>query len=113
MSHAKAKLLLIPCSGDETADLAEKIYSILREEYQLGDVVELLLSNRRREVSKEREKDHRHPLVSDYFEDYEIQVDVGRNELKDIIRGKHVVLLEHLLTPNRPIFPGSPPNGFS
>ncbi|MBT6402165.1 ribose-phosphate pyrophosphokinase, partial [Candidatus Woesearchaeota archaeon] len=58
-------------------------------------------SFRRKDINKDTIKDNRHPLVSDYFSDLEVQVDVGRNRLKDIIRGKHVALVEHLLTPNR------------
>ncbi len=97
----QTKLLLIPCSGGETASLAEDIYNQLREDFGLEDQVELLIGKRRKEISKDTLKDHKHPLVNGFFPDLEVQVDLGRNLLKDMIRGKHVVLVEHLLTPNR------------
>lgn len=95
------KLLLIPCSGEETAKLAEELYKKLREDYGLENQVELLLSQRRREIPKEIPKEYRHPLVGDYFPDYEAQADIGKNELRDGIAGKHIALVEHLLTPDR------------
>jgi len=97
----RTKLLLIPCSGEETLDLTKDIYKILRNDYNLGDQVEYLGSNRQSEIPKGTPKDHQHSLVGDYFPDKEVQTNVGRNELKDLIRGKHIALVEHLLTPNR------------
>ena len=97
------KMLLVGCSGDETADLTRDIHKILRTEYGLEDQVEMLLSMRRGEVDPEMEKGHRSPLVTDYFADSEVQADIGRNQLKDIVRGKHIVLVEHLLTPARKV----------
>jgi phosphoribosylpyrophosphate synthetase len=97
----RTKLLLIPCSGLETLDLTKDIYKILRNDYSLGDQVEYLGSNRQSEIPKGTPKDHQHSLVDDYFPDKEIQTNIGRNELKDVIRGKHIALVEHLLTPNR------------
>ncbi len=102
---SQTKLLLIACSGEETAKLAQDIYATLREDYGLEEQVELLLSQRRAEIEKEMPKAHRHPLVADCFPDEEVQVDIGANQLKDIIRGKHVVLVEHLLTPCRRVTP--------
>ncbi|PIZ50547.1 hypothetical protein COY27_06720 [Candidatus Woesearchaeota archaeon CG_4_10_14_0_2_um_filter_33_13] len=107
MSARTPKLLLIPCSGQETASLTEKIFEILRADYGLQNDIEMLRSSRRSEIGKDSRKDNRHPLVGDYFGDVEVQVDIGRNELKDVVRGKHVVLVEHLLTPNRLVSPGS------
>jgi phosphoribosylpyrophosphate synthetase len=101
MASSIPKLLLVPCSGDETLTLAERIFQILREDYGLQQGVEILKSSRRSEVNRDTIKDNRHPLVSDLFGDQEVQVDIGRNELKDVIRGKHIALVEHLLTPNR------------
>ena len=98
---SQTKLLLIPCSGEETVTLATKIHDVLRQDYHLEHQVELLYSQLRDKVPKEVPKAHRHPLVGDYFPDAEIQVDIGANELKDVVRGKHVVLIEHLLTPYR------------
>jgi phosphoribosylpyrophosphate synthetase len=93
------KMLLMPCSGEETADLAAKIHQILINDYGLE--TDILPSLRRKEVASDTLKDHLHPLVSDYFVDMEANVDIGRNALKDVIRGKHIVLVEHLLTPVR------------
>ena len=100
---AKGKLLLIPLSGEETAALAKDIARILRQDYGLEDQVELLKSKRRKDISPGTTKDHRHDLVIDAFADKEIQVDIGRNELRDTIQGKHIALVEHLLTPNRDV----------
>lgn len=99
----KTKLLLIPCSQEETLELAQDILQILREGYSLNDQVEILTGMKRNEVSQESQKNHKTPLVCDYFGDVEAQIDIGRNQLKDVIRGKHIVLIEHLLTPNRRI----------
>lgn len=101
----QTKLLLIPCSGNETAQLTQRIHDILRADYGMENQVEILESRRRSEIDKDMVKAHRHPLVSDYFPDGEAQVDIGANELKDVIRGKHVALVEHLLTPARKMFP--------
>ena len=98
---SQTKLLLIPCSGEETTDLASSIFKILKEDYGLDNQVELLSSQRRKDIDKDMPKVHRHPLVADYFADGEVQVDIGGNELKDVIRGKHIALIEHLLTPVR------------
>tara|TARA_Y100000310_G_scaffold242934_1_gene247230 strand:- start:25918 stop:27120 length:1203 start_codon:yes stop_codon:yes gene_type:complete len=97
----KTKLLLIPCSGDETSELAGDIYKILKNDYSLNDNVELLLSSNRSEIPQGTRKDHQHGLVADYFDGMEAQTDVGRNELKDVIRGKHIAIVEHLFTPSR------------
>ena len=99
----RTKMLLVPCSGEETLELSRDIEKILHQDYGLE--VESLESIRRGQVGKDTPKDHLHPLVSDYFPDVEVQVDIGRNSLKDIIRGKHVVLVEHLLTPKRLVSP--------
>ncbi|MEK6846497.1 MAG: phosphoribosyltransferase family protein [Nanoarchaeota archaeon] len=99
----RTKMLLVPCSGEETLELSRDIEKILHQDYGLE--VESLESIRRCQVGKDTPKDHLHPLVSDYFPDVEVQVDIGRNSLKDIIRGKHVVLVEHLLTPKRLVSP--------
>lgn len=104
----KPKLLIVACSQEETAKLTENIYSILRKDYGLEDQLERLLSRRRNEVDPELAKGYRSPLVMDFFPDAEVQVDIGRNDLKDIIRGKHVALIEHLLTPDRKMFPTYP-----
>ena len=101
----QTKLLLIPVSGGETVQLAQRIHDILRADYGMENQVEILESRRRSEIDKDVTKAHRHPLVSDYFPDGEAQVDIGANELKDVIRGKHVALVEHLLTPSRKMFP--------
>lgn len=104
----KTKLLLVACSREETATLTEDIYRILKKDYGLEDQLEILLSRRRNEVDPELAKGYRSPLVMDFFPDAEVQVDIGRNDLKDIIRGKHVALIEHLLTPDRKMFPTYP-----
>ena len=105
--HSQTKLLLIPLSGEETSGLAEDMYNILKGDFALDDQVEALIGKRRADIEKGTLKDHRHPLVLDYFVDGEIENDIGRNALKDIVRGKHIVLIEHLLTPNRMISPDS------
>ena len=97
------KLLLIACSGFETTQLAKDVSRILKEDYNLTDHVETLIPLTRDEVPDGTLKDHRHPLVIDHFHDMETQVDIGRNQLKDVVRGKHVTLVEHLLTPDREI----------
>ena len=105
---SSTKLLIVPCSGEMTTKLAIDITRILKKEYGLEDQVELLTSSRRSKVPKGTPKDHQHPLVGDYFPDVEAQVDIGRNQLFDVIRGKHVALVEHLLTPNRFVVKGQP-----
>jgi len=100
---SKNKLLIIPCAGHETAALAKEIFHILKKDYNLDDQVEFLDSSQRKEITSDTKKDHRHPLVTDYFPDLEVQVDIGRNDLKDLIRGKHIAIVEHLLTPHRNI----------
>lgn len=104
---ALPKLVIVSCSGYETAELARQIHRILREDHGLDDHVELLLSKQRSEVPKDVGKDHRAPLVMDYFGDREVEVDTGRNDLKDGLRGRHVAIVEHLLTPVRTVFPDS------
>ncbi len=104
----KTKLLLVACSQEETAKLTENIYRILKKDYGLEDQLEILLSRRRNEVDPELAKGYRSPLVMDFFPDSEVQVDIGRSGLKDIVRGKHVALIEHLLTPDRKMFPAYP-----
>ncbi|MEK6969746.1 MAG: hypothetical protein AABW48_04935 [Nanoarchaeota archaeon] len=104
----KTKLLLVACSQEETAKLTENIYRILKKDYGLEDQLEMLLGRRRNEIDPELAKGYRSPLVMDFFPDAEVQVDIGRNDLKDIIRGKHVALIEHLLTPDRKMFPTHP-----
>ncbi|MBS3165920.1 hypothetical protein J4444_02250 [Candidatus Woesearchaeota archaeon] len=101
------KLLLVSCSDRETRDLSQRIFDILREDYGMGSHVELLQSRRVSEVDPEVAKGFRSPLVADFFVDGEVQIDVGMNELKDTIRGKHVALVEHLLTPVRRMFEDS------
>ncbi len=101
---SKTKLLLVSCSGEETASLATEIFKILKESYGLEEV-ELLHSLRQREVDKEARKDHRHELVDDFFVDGEIDVAIGRNQFYDHLRGKHIALVEHLLTPDRKMHP--------
>ena len=98
---SKTKLLVVPCSGERTAELANKVTKILRDDYGLEDKVELLTSLRRSGIEKGTPKNHQHELVSDYFPDVEAQIDIGRNQLYDIIRGSHVALVEHMLTPDR------------
>jgi len=105
---AKTKLLIVPCSGEKTAVLAQDITKILREDYGLEDKVELFTSLRRSQVEKGTSKNHQHELVSDYFPDVEAQVDIGRNQLYDNIRGTHVALIEHMLTPHRFLVEGQP-----
>ena len=104
------KLLLISCSAEETKQLTEDICRTLQEDYGLENQVELLLSQRRTDLDKDMPKAHRHPLVADYFADGETQVDIGANDLKDVIRGKHVALVEHLLTPARKVHPDEEQN---
>ena len=105
---SKTKLLIIPCSNQDTEQLARDVSEKLQKDYELDNQVELLITHRKAEIAKDTLKDSRHPSVADYFPDYEVQVDIGRNELKDVIRGKHVVLVEHLLTPARTIHAGNP-----
>ncbi len=105
---SKTKLLLVPCSGEKTSDLAKDVTRILRSDYGLHDKVELLTSLRRTEIEKGTPKNHQHELVSDYFPDVEAQVDIGRNQLYDIVRGSHVALVEHMLTPHRFVTEGQP-----
>ena len=105
---SKTKLLIIPCSGEKTIELAKNVTRILREDYDLEDKVEMLTSLRRSQVEKGTPKNHQHELVSDYFPDVEAQVDLGRNQLYDVIRGKHVALVEHMLTPHRFVVEGQP-----
>ncbi len=102
-NQGQAQLLLIPCSGAETSELAEKIHKILRDDYKLGNQVDILHSYKRNSILSGTIKDNRHNLIADFFPDYEVQIDVGRNRLKDIIRGKHVALIEHLFTPCRKV----------
>lgn len=102
-NQGQAQLLLVPCSGAETLGLADKIHKILRDDYQLGNQVDILHSYNRSSISSGTVKDNRHPLIADFFPDGEVQVDIGRNRLKDIIRGKHVALVEHLFTPGRKV----------
>ncbi len=98
---SQTKLLIIPCSGEETEKLARDVHDVLRDFHGLENHVEILDSARRRDIPSEMIKDHCHELVSDYFSDAEAQVDIGRNQLKDVIRGKHIALVEHMLTPTR------------
>ena len=98
----KTKLLIVPCSGQETADLADDITTILRDDYEMGNTVDVLKSMKTEDVDKDKIKGYTHPLVGDYFPDKEVKADCGKNELKDSVGGSHVVLVEHLLTPNRP-----------
>jgi phosphoribosylpyrophosphate synthetase len=104
---SQTKMLLIPCSGEETTQLAENIFLRLKKDYNLEEQVEILTSKRQTEIPNGTLKDHRHELVGDHFPDNEVQVNIGRNQLYDIIRGKHIVLVEHLLTPNRKVREGS------
>lgn len=100
------KLLLIPCSGEETTKLAKDIFHILHHDFGLEERVELLDSKHRSDVPKGMIKDYRHPLVADHFADMEAEIDIGRNQLYDEVRGKHVVLVEHMLTPVRQVAAG-------
>ena len=103
---AQPKMLLVACSGYETAQLARDINNILQTNFRLNNQVELLETVGRSEISKEIGKNYRSPLVSDYFADVEVQIDSGRNLLKDVFQGRHIILLEHLLTPNRLVSEG-------
>ncbi|MBI5393474.1 hypothetical protein HZA96_06410 [Candidatus Woesearchaeota archaeon] len=103
---SQPKMLLVACSGSKTAQLTREVHRILQDDFGLNHLVELLESMRRADVPKEAGKDHRAPLVSDYFPDVEAQIDSGRNLLKDVYQGKHVVLMEHLLTPDRLVCEG-------
>ncbi|MBI5332400.1 MAG: ribose-phosphate pyrophosphokinase [Candidatus Aenigmarchaeota archaeon] len=98
------KLLLVPCSGGETSDLTRGILNALKHDHNLGEDVEILGSSRSITIEKGTPKDNRYPLVVDYFDDGEVRADIGKNELIDTIRGRHVVLIEHLLTPDREMF---------
>lgn len=94
----QTKLLLIPGLRD-SYDLARKIREILREDYKMGNSVELLEPLERKDLPKGARKDHRSPLVVDFFPDMEVQADVGRNQLKDVIRGKHIALVQYMYNP--------------
>src|SRR3989344_6630778 len=101
------KLLLVSCSDRETRDLSQRIFEILRDDYDMESHVELLQSKHVSEIGKDVAKGFRSPLIADFFVDGEVQIDVGMNELKDTIRGKHVALVEHLFTPVRRMFEAS------
>jgi hypothetical protein len=88
--------LLILSGLPDSRDLATKIRDILREDYKMGSSVELLKPKTSGEVPKGTPKDHRAPFVVDFFPGKEAQSDVGRNQLKDIIRGKHVAVVQYL-----------------
>ncbi|MBI3033033.1 ribose-phosphate pyrophosphokinase [Candidatus Woesearchaeota archaeon] len=104
---SQPKMLLVACSGDETAELAGNLQRTLQDDYGLEHQVELLLS-KSPEEAKGGEKNHRSPLVAGYFADLEAQIDAGRNLLKDIFQGRHVVLVEHMLTPARRVYMDDP-----
>ncbi len=98
MQNHKPKLLIMSGLKD-SRDLANQIYTILKEDYKMGDGVEIIQALSRDEVPKGTLKDHKAPLVIDFFPDKEVQCDVGRNVLKDMIRGKHVALVQYLYNP--------------
>ncbi|MBI2152035.1 ribose-phosphate pyrophosphokinase-like domain-containing protein [Candidatus Woesearchaeota archaeon] len=101
------KLLLIPCSSAETVKLTKEVGQILRKDHGLEGKVEILFSSQRKKIAPGISKNHTHHLVGDYFADAEVNADIGRNQLYDEVRGTHVVLIEHMLTPNRKLSEGS------
>jgi phosphoribosylpyrophosphate synthetase len=96
-SHSR--LLLVSGTGDSRV-LAEAILPVLRDTYGMGQAVEVLKPEKNEDV-KSMKKGHTYPFVLDRFPDGEIRVDVGRNTLFDIVRGKHVAIIRHLYTPTR------------
>lgn len=98
MQNHRPKLLLISGLKD-SRDLTERIYNILKEDYNMNDNVEIIQALSRGEVQKGTLKDHKAPLVIDFFPDGEVQCDVGRNILKDVIRGKHIAIVQYLFNP--------------
>jgi phosphoribosylpyrophosphate synthetase len=106
MAKRNPKLLVVPCSGGETLELAKGIYSRLLQVHGLGSDVELLEPKSREKIDKSTKKNHLHPPVADFFPDGEVQADIGRSFLEDTIERSHILLVEHLLTPVRTMFPG-------
>ena len=42
MTDNQTKLLLVPCSGEETTDLAQEIFKILQKDYGMEQQIEIL-----------------------------------------------------------------------
>lgn len=98
----QTKLLILSGLAD-SRDLATKIRNILRDDYKMGNSVEMLRAKQNGDVPRGTLKNHLAPLVIDFFPDKEAQVDVGRNQLKDIISGKHVAIVQYLYNPTSDI----------
>lgn len=100
MTKPQSKLLLISGTGD-SPKLAENIYHELRDTYQIGDSVNILIPKKPTEVEKSLRKGHTYPPVLGSFPDCETRVDIGKNEFLDEVRGKHIVIVKYMDTPKR------------
>ncbi|MBS3134908.1 ribose-phosphate pyrophosphokinase [Candidatus Woesearchaeota archaeon] len=96
----QSRLLLVSGTGD-SPKLAESIYRELRDSYQMRDSVQILTPRRPDKVDVNIIKNRTYPLVVGMFQDSETRVDVGRNELLDEIRGKHIAIIKYMYTPKR------------
>ena len=99
---SKTKLLLVACSKGQTEVLARKMHRLLMDDYGLDGQVELLIGSEKGDIPRGTPKDHRHDLVCDFFQDKEVRVDIGANQLRGVFYGKHIAIVEHLLTPSEP-----------
>jgi len=95
------KLLLVSGSAEDTKKLTRETHHILRTNLQMGDQVEILETKIGDEILNGTLKNHAHPLVACSFIDGETRVEGGKTTLYDTVRGKHVVLVDHLFTPTR------------
>ena len=99
---SKTKLLVVACSKGATEKLAREMYDLLSGDYGLEGQIELLIGLEKDDIPRGTAKDHRHDLVCDFFPDKEVRIDIGKNQLGGVFYGKHVVIVEHLLTPDQP-----------
>jgi len=96
----QSKLVLISGTGDSSL-LAQDIYRELRDTYQMENSVSLIIPKKPEEVEKGMRKNRTYPLVLGMFNDRETRVDIGKNELLDNIRGKHIAIVKYMYTPKR------------
>jgi phosphoribosylpyrophosphate synthetase len=98
MAQDLARLLIVPGLKD-SHQLAQRIHEILRDDYRMGEGVEILVSKKRSEVSSSDAKGQNSPLVVDFFPDMEVEVDIGRLDLERIVQDRHVAIVQYLYNP--------------
>lgn len=99
----KTNLVLISGTYDWDIKLTKEIYDNLLKIYKLKDI-EYLIPKTKSNLSDHEKKniDSNRPLIFDFFSDREPRTEIGKTTLESKIKGKQIVLIKYMYTPNGP-----------